>query len=736
MVKNTIEKLENELRSKSRSVKSLKLLFNQLKEDSGDIDEDLILSFKQVLNEEMSNVGNDENNFNKIYESALTLIELSLQLVVSFAKDSNKQNTTTDRVKCFKIPYLLIEDLLEDCSVMQAEIVWKAIEAMMEQLTSKELYAKGKIIILRFCNALLKRLSKSVHTEFLGRVLMFMASAFPVSERSAVNLLGRINLGNITTIESVDEYKVVSDNKKDTNSEKMDEEDEEDGEEEELKVNGILYDVYKTFWGLQSVLASETKELDSLTKWENIMDHTDQVLSLFEEPHNTFSELELKQEKERYKALCKNAQIEEKQKRLRKVTDNIKDEENEKEKESDNGYVGTKYLTSSKLLSLQVRDPLLRQQLATQLLFFTHHIRARPPQLELSELPMKKGRVDKALVKEHTAAMWSQVQEDLEDIERRAYTLVASTPPNGNDFAAILKRLLQRENNWVLWKLNGCQPFEKNDNIDLPDINSLINKVSKEKASKDIGKAIDFVFPHDKESINLTLNKLSEETQNYDAFIQDYLDADDPECGIEEEYHPKHDALYCWRARRLMSSDHLHVFDKMVDGDISIGLEGTSSSSSGDAASAAIKKYNGEIEMEAEILITPMKQVSSHITEVEVEFKTENTKENETESKSAMGSGTAVGDEENKNSEPTIDENEESANSSKMKSKTNGTQNVTKDEPKAIVAHREKEKEIVNEAEKDLSSSADIDDINAESSMEDGSKTSQNNNKRKRQKRG
>lgn len=38
-------------------------------------------------------------------------------------------------------------------------------------------------------------------------------------------------------------------------------------------------------------------------------------------------------------------------------------------------YQGTKYLTSSQLFGLQLRDPLLRQQVAVQLLLFAHYLK-------------------------------------------------------------------------------------------------------------------------------------------------------------------------------------------------------------------------------------------------------------------------------------------------------------------------------------------------------------------------
>jgi hypothetical protein len=43
--------------------------------------------------------------------------------------------------------------------------------------------------------------------------------------------------------------------------------------------------------------------------------------------------------------------------------------------EQGRGYSGCKYLTSSQLFSLQLRDPTVRQQVAVQILYFIHYIR-------------------------------------------------------------------------------------------------------------------------------------------------------------------------------------------------------------------------------------------------------------------------------------------------------------------------------------------------------------------------
>ena len=36
----------------------------------------------------------------------------------------------------------------------------------------------------------------------------------------------------------------------------------------------------------------------------------------------------------------------------------------------------------------------------------------------------------------------------------------------------------------------------------------------------------------------------------------------------QDEYHPKHDTVYCWRTRRLMACSKLSVFEEMAEGTV------------------------------------------------------------------------------------------------------------------------------------------------------------------------
>lgn len=174
----------------------------------------------------------------------------------------------------------------------------------------------GKFIILRTCNSLLRKLSKSCNTEYCGRVLMFLASVYPISERSSVNVNGKVNTGNVTIYADEKEFLAALD--AESSKERMGESSttvlgnsssmgvvetkvdditamEEDGEEKETPVTppvsttgkpSILpssssssslntkttpskvatmsqYEIYKSFWHLQTLLNTEVKKMDA-----------------------------------------------------------------------------------------------------------------------------------------------------------------------------------------------------------------------------------------------------------------------------------------------------------------------------------------------------------------------------------------------------------------------------------------------------------------------------------------
>ncbi|EGG00202.1 uncharacterized protein MELLADRAFT_118113 [Melampsora larici-populina 98AG31] len=103
-----------------------------------------------------------------------------------------------------------IEDILETATVEEAERIFCYLESRVDRLTVGMLPDRGKgLIFLRMQNNLLRRLSKSLHTVFCGRILSFLSSVFPIAEKSGVNLRGAFNTGNVTHFDQDIEKKGV-----------------------------------------------------------------------------------------------------------------------------------------------------------------------------------------------------------------------------------------------------------------------------------------------------------------------------------------------------------------------------------------------------------------------------------------------------------------------------------------------------------------------------------------------
>lgn len=96
-------------------------------------------------------------------------------------------------------PYKVLEDLMEGQTIGTCEKLWGVLETRKQKLTSKHFIAQGpgrttkaSLCLLRMCNALLRRLSKTHNSVFCGKILLFLSFTFSLSERSAVNLTGKV----------------------------------------------------------------------------------------------------------------------------------------------------------------------------------------------------------------------------------------------------------------------------------------------------------------------------------------------------------------------------------------------------------------------------------------------------------------------------------------------------------------------------------------------------------------
>mmetsp|Transcript_1421 Transcript_1421/g.1953 ORF Transcript_1421/g.1953 Transcript_1421/m.1953 type:complete len:529 (-) Transcript_1421:305-1891(-) len=209
-----------------------------------------------------------------------------------------------------------LEDILDYQTVEGCERALPFIEKNLQLVIKSSLFRRRtKLGLLRICNMLLKRLSKTTNTAFCGQILMLLAKSLPLDERSGVNLLGTFNSSNLTPIQDPPDIDVA---KEDKNMEV-------DSGAVLNSADEVDHEFYKSLWQLQKYFA-EPNKLSEKEKFDEFVEILGKVLTLFEGS------------------------------KVEHVAESAAD--------GDNFY--PKYLTGIRLLNLQLEDSVFRRTLLTQ----------------------------------------------------------------------------------------------------------------------------------------------------------------------------------------------------------------------------------------------------------------------------------------------------------------------------------------------------------------------------------
>lgn len=146
---------------------------------------------------------------------------------INYAIEACRQEIVTST-----IPVVLLGDVFDVSTLDNCETIFTFVEKNVAVWKEECFFSSCKNNLLRMCNDLLRRLSRSQNTVFCGRILLFLAQFFPFSERSGLNIVSEFNLENLTEYggDSKDMGEVV--------------------EDAEVKVQ-IDYNLYCKFWALQ-----------------------------------------------------------------------------------------------------------------------------------------------------------------------------------------------------------------------------------------------------------------------------------------------------------------------------------------------------------------------------------------------------------------------------------------------------------------------------------------------------
>jgi len=395
------------------------------------------------------------------------------------------------------MPFLLLEETFEALTISECERVFDFLEERKSQLLEPKMFQRSKLVLLRMCNEVLRRLSKASNTEFCGRVLVFLATAFPLSERSAVNNKGTYNTGNMTefTEMEVEEGQEDVPEPKESEGLKIDASD-------DAPVDAIFYN---TFWSLQKFFA-DPSTLYQVDAWSEFTGATNTVLDAFES-HWLGG-----------KSAASAAFV---------VDD----------------FYFPKFLTSSRLMNLQLKDAYFGRHCLVQYLILIQCLRS------ISEKPRTPIQTLKEAQKKQLAKY-----------DERVLKLLENMTVDGHKFTEAVVSILDRENNWIQWKGKGCKPYEKE--VQAP-AKKLQGKRKREQGAGELGCMGDPALSKLFEQQADQLQTLQGESRNFQPKMKkqmvQVMEEIDPVNEIEEEFRKTKEKVFAWRTIRIVAGQKLNM---------------------------------------------------------------------------------------------------------------------------------------------------------------------------------
>ncbi|XP_057360057.1 THO complex subunit 1 isoform X3 [Manis pentadactyla] len=244
-----------------KNIKPLLCTFSQLPGSENEKKCTLDQVFRGVVEEEIINHSSCEN--------VLAIISLAIGGV-------------TEGICTASTPFVLLGDVLDCLPLDQCDTIFTFVEKNVATWKSNTFYSAGKNYLLRMCNDLLRRLSKSQNTVFCGRIQLFLARLFPLSEKSGLNLQSQFNLENITVFNTNEQESTLGQKHTEDREEGMDVEEGEMGDDEAPTTCSIPidYNLYRKFWSLQDYFRNPVQCYEKVS-WKTFLKYSEEVLAVF-----------------------------------------------------------------------------------------------------------------------------------------------------------------------------------------------------------------------------------------------------------------------------------------------------------------------------------------------------------------------------------------------------------------------------------------------------------------------
>ncbi|KAF4306140.1 THO complex subunit THOC1 [Botryosphaeria dothidea] len=501
--------------------------------------------------------------------------------------------TCSERNQCDGLLiFYLAEELLDSQSIDGCRRVFDYLESRRERLVAGDFLqnsgASKRIVVLRFCNELLRRLSRAEDAVFCGRVFIFLFQTFPLGDKSSVNSRGEFHVENATVFEDPasskeekpDGMEIDADVKPEvptvtTEGPAAD----GDAKSEPKKERKVLDTdtLYPIFWTLQQAFSNPPKLFtgEYLTEFKGGLENT---IAKFKDVPKVIPAK--KQDKGDDRDASRNdgkveSRFEGSQENSgAKDGRGVKRKHDEGEEEFSSPY-NPKYLTSRDLFELELSDLAFQRHILVQALVLLDFL------LSLTEKSKEKTQKWLSTVSNPNRAVQysytlSAADADWASKTRTAITTYLQLLPDGKFYYRMVDTVLSRDKNWVRWKMESCPPIAKPP-VSPGEFQEARQGAQRACTNKRLKAAalgsLNLSFLSDaamsgglqglKESSRYTIptpESLHRGIQGDELDLEMAMDDDDKHKLQQAK------ASKTWRALRIASKDRLSLFDKIDDG--------------------------------------------------------------------------------------------------------------------------------------------------------------------------
>ncbi|KAJ7403904.1 THO complex subunit 1 [Pitangus sulphuratus] len=327
------------------------------------------------------------------------------------------------------------------------------------------------------------------------KIFTFVEKNVATWKSVGLNLQSQFNLENVTVFNTNEHESTLGQKHTEEREEGMDVEEGEMGDDEAPTSCSIPidYNLYRKFWSLQDYFRNPVQCYEKVS-WKTFLKYSEEVLAVF-----------------------KSYKLDDTQASRKKL---------EELKTGGEHVYFAKFLTSEKLMDLQLSDSNFRRHILLQYLILFQYLKGQ----------VKFKSSNYVLTDEQS--LW------IEDTTKAVYQLLSENPPDGERFSKMVEHILNTEENWNSWKNEGCPSFVK----------------ERSHPEFQLGEELTRLWNLCPDNMEACKSESREYMPTLEEFFEEAIEQADPENMVENKYKAVNNSNYGWRALRLLARRSPHFF--------------------------------------------------------------------------------------------------------------------------------------------------------------------------------